>query len=458
MILSRYILKNHITPFIFSLVSLIFIFLLQFLMKFSDRLVGKGLGIWVILKLITFNLAWMVVLVVPMATLVATLMAYGSMSQNNEITIIKSSGTSLHKMMTAPFLASIVLAYLLFVFNNDVLPDANHHAKLLMEDISRQKPTLSLEPGVFSQDVTNYSILVRGIDQKTNFLKDVVIYDYSNPAKINIVTAHKGKIYFSKDQSKLVMDLWNGQIHESDLNQKDFYRKLIFKKHRIIMNSDQFSFQQSAPGGPRGDRELGTGAMLRIVDSLGVLRNNAFKNLSSDSYKYMLADSLLPFAHIKQRKANKPELVYIRALERIRTAKNVILSNYRMVATVQDQINQYWVEIHKKYAIPVACIVFILIGAPLGVMVRKGGFGVAASISLFFFVLYWAFLIGGEKLADRNIITPFWGMWSANIVLGIAGVLLTTKTAQETVTLNLSFLKKLLPRQWRVLQEEEETE
>ncbi len=427
-------------------------------MKFSDRLVGKGLGLWVILKLITFNLAWMVVLVVPMATLVATLMAFGSMSQNNEITIIKSAGTSLHRMMIAPFLASIVLAYLLFLFNNDVLPDANHHAKLLMQDISRQKPTLSLEPGVFSQDVTNYAILVRGIDQKTNYLKDVVIYDYTDPAKINIVTAHKGKIYFSKDQSKLIMDLWNGQIHESDLNQKDFYRKLIFKKHRIIMNSDQFTFQQSAPGGPRGDRELGTGAMLSIVDSLSFLKQSAVNNLTRDSQKYMFADSLLPFEHITQKKANNPELIYIRALERIKTAKNVIMSNYRMDATLQDEINKYWVEIHKKYAIPVACIVFILIGAPLGVMVRKGGFGVAASISLFFFVLYWAFLIGGEKLADRNIITPFWGMWSANILLGIVGILLTTKTVQETVTINLSFLKKLIPKQWREIQNEEAAE
>jgi lipopolysaccharide export system permease protein len=112
------------------------------------------------------------------------------------------------------------------------------------------------------------------------------------------------------------------------------------------------------------------------------------------------------------------------------------------------------VEIHKKYALPVACIVFILIGAPLGVMVRKGGFGVAASISLFFFVIYWAFLIGGEKLADRNIITPFWGMWSANILLSIAGIILTTKTVQETIILNFNFLKKLIPKQWRNLSQD----
>ena len=165
-------------------------------MKFADRLVGKGLDVWVIIKLITFNLAWMVVLVIPMATLVATLMAFGNMSQNNEVTIMKSSGSSLYRMMLAPFLASIVVGYLLFVFNDDVLPDANHHAKLLMEDISRQKPTLSLEPGVFSQEVANYAILVKGINKNTNELQDVVIYDYTDPSQVNIVTARERQDLF----------------------------------------------------------------------------------------------------------------------------------------------------------------------------------------------------------------------------------------------------------------------
>ncbi len=118
-------------------------------MKFADRMVGKGLDGWIITKLIVFNLSWMVVLVVPMATLVATLMAFGNMSQNNEVTIMKSSGVSLYKMMLAPIVASLVLSYLLYLFNNEVLPDANHEAKNLMSDISRTKPTLSLEPGFF---------------------------------------------------------------------------------------------------------------------------------------------------------------------------------------------------------------------------------------------------------------------------------------------------------------------
>lgn len=426
------------------------------MMKFADQLVGKGLGIWVIIKLITFNLAWMVVLVVPMATLVSTLMAFGNMSQNNEITILKASGISLHKMMAAPFIASIIIGYLLFLFNNDVLPDANHQAKVLMEEISRQKPTLSLQPGVFSQDVSNYAILARGIEKNTNELSDVVIYDYTNPVKVDVVTAEKGKIYFSKDQSKLIMDLWNGEIHESDNSQINLYRKLEFKKHRIIMNGDQFSFQQDAPGSSRGDRELSTGAMLVIIDSLNKIRDNAKKLLVNEVNQYLIVGKPQIVPRIPQSNTSSLNISYINTLAKIKTAQNVVIANLRNWQSYQDEINSYKVEVNKKYALPVACIVFILIGAPLGVMVHKGGFGVAASISLFFFVIYWAFLIGGEKLADRDIITPFWGMWSANILLSIVGFILTTKTIQETVNINFASFKKLIPKRWHLIPESTE--
>jgi lipopolysaccharide export system permease protein len=448
MILYKYILKNHFLPFIFSIISLMFIFLLQFMMRFADRLIGKGLDTWIILKLIAFNLAWMLVLVVPMATLVATLMAFGNMSQNNEVTILKASGISLYKMMVAPIIGGIVVGYLLLLFNNDVLPDANHQAKVLMQDISRQKPTLSLEPGVFSQEVSNYAILVRGINKKTSELSNVTIYDYTNPNKINIVTALKGKIFFSKDQTKLIMDLQNGEIHEAGVGQTNLYRKLIFEKHRIAMDADQFSFQQSAPGGPRGDRELSTHDMGIIVDSLKKDRAVFDKSLVSESNKYFFMDSSysinIPFVSNIYTK----DLILSRSIDYVRTVKNFVLANYNKIEGVQKQIDRYMVEIHKKYALPAACIIFILLGAPLGVMVRKGGFGMAASISLFFFVIYWAFLIGGEKLADRDMLSPFWGMWTANVVLGIIGLLLLIRAAKEAVIIKFDFIKKLIPKQW----------
>ncbi|HKB86829.1 MAG TPA: LptF/LptG family permease [Ignavibacteriaceae bacterium] len=455
MVLYKYILRNHLAPFIFSNITLICIFILQFLMKFADRLVGKGLGLFVILKLIAFNLAWMVVLVVPMSTLVATLMAFGNMSQNNEITIIKASGTSLYKMMAAPLFASIVVGYLLLIFNNDVLPDANHQAKILMQDISRQKPTLSLEPGVFSQEVSNYAILAREINQNSNELGEITIYDYSDPREIKVVTAEKGKIYFSKDQTKLIMNLENGEIHESDVSKTNLYRRIRFDRHRIAMDGAQFTFQQSALGSPRGERELSASAMREIVDSLSISEAQYREDLSDEARKYFYVDSTFRKITTPTSTAN-PKMVYTRLLDRLRDEKNTVVSRYKRLEAKKNEVTKYKVEIFKKYALPAACIVFVLIGAPLGTMTKRGGFGVAASISLFFFLIYWAFLIGGEKLAERDFFSAFWGMWSANILLTIAGILLTIKTVREAVTIKFTWIRKIIPKQFR--ESEEDTE
>lgn len=167
-------------------------------MKISDLLIGKGLSFWIISQLIIYSMAWMLVLVVPMAALVSTIMAFGSMAQNNEIAIFKATGISLYKMMIPPLLGSMIVAALLIQFNNNIYPHTNHQARLLLQNITQQKPTLSLVPGVFSQDVQNYSILVRSINPETSELENLTIYDYSDPYKTNIVTAERGKIYFQK--------------------------------------------------------------------------------------------------------------------------------------------------------------------------------------------------------------------------------------------------------------------
>jgi len=455
MIAHRYILKAHFIPFVFSTITLMGIFLLQFLMKFADRLVGKGLDTWLLTKLVVFNLSWMLVLVIPMATLVSTLMAYGNFSQNNEITILKSSGVSLYKMMRAPFFASIVLAVLLFLFNDQVLPDANHQARMLMSDISQQKPTLSLESGFFSQEVSNYAILVRSINEKTNELTGVTIYDYTTPTKINVVTANRGKIYFTSDQKNLIMDLWDGEIHESDVKNSGLYRKLVFNKHRIVMDGSQFSLHQSQ-GGIRGERELGVDTMKSIVNNLKADKKEYITNLDKETNKYFFVDSSSSAVYQNPTPIIKDKLAILRVLDKLRAAKSVVISKVRSINWTEREIEKYDVEIHKKYAIPAACIIFILIGAPLGVMVKKGGFGVAASISLLFFLIYWAFLIGGEKLAERGFFSPFIGMWAANILLGLLGIILTIKTNRETVTLRFTLLKKLIPKRLRITQETDE--
>lgn len=427
------------------------------MMKFADRLVGKGLDFWVIVKLIVYNLSWMVVLVVPMATLVSTLMAYGALSQNNEITIMKSSGVSLYRMILPAFLAGIVVAFLLYEFDDRVLPDANHQAKILMSDISRTKPTLSLEPGFFSQEVNNYAILVRGIDQKTNDLYQITLYDYSNPSKVNVVTAEKGKIFFSKDQSKLIMDLYNGEIHESNAQNTTMYRILEFQKHIITMNADQFSFQQSGPVS-RGEREMSVADMQFISDSLNKILATQKLDAEKETKRYLFRDSNYVNRAPLRNASQNPELVYLRAIEKIKTAKNILAANISRMDWTKREIEKYDVEIYKKFSLPAACIVFVLIGAPLGIMVRKGGFGVASGISLFFFLIYWAFLIGGEKLAERGFFSPFIGMWAANFVLGLIGIFLIVKTNKEVKNISFNFLLKLIPERFRQIETTVENE
>ncbi len=408
-----------------------------------------------IVKLISYNLAWMVVLVVPMAVLVASLMAFGGMSQRNEIAVMKASGISTYRMILPTFLASIVIAYLLVQFNNHVYPNANHAAKNLMIDISNKKPTLSLVPGVFSTEVDNYAILARKIDQKTNLLEDITLYDYSDRKSLNIVTAKKGKIYFASDQEKLILDMQNGEIHSTDNFDENLYRKIVFENHKIAMPASQFTFKQSNVGTSRSERELGAPKMQLIVDSLSGVKKRYIKihddflagNFNIDTVRSRLTS---------ETTSSGSRRMFLQIENKMRNDKNNILSGIRRLVRNQAEINKYKVEIHKKYSLPVACIVFILIGAPLGTMTRKGGFGMAAGISLIFFTIYWAFLISGEKLADRGLFSPFWGMWSANFILGALGVYLTYKTARERVTLNFDFLKKLLPKNFRNIQRNNE--
>ena len=309
------------------------VFLLQFMMKFADRLVGKGLDTWLIIQLIVYNLSWMLVLVVPMASLVATLMAFGNLSQNNEVTVLKSSGISLYKMMLAPMFAGVVVAVLLFLFNDYVLPDANHQAKILMSDISRKKPTLSLEEGFFSQEVSNYAILVRKINNKTNELRDVTIYDYSNPAEINVVTAEKGKIFFSQDQKNLIMDLQNGEIHESEVRNSTMYRKLVFSKHRIIMNAEQFSFQQSS-GVLRGEREMSVDTMRSIVDNYEIEKKENYTRLENDLAKYFFLDSTSADVYLKVKVQTK-----CRIEQNVTPASAIYNTNKKFVVMIDQLAN-----------------------------------------------------------------------------------------------------------------------
>lgn len=450
-LLYRYLLRALVGPFLFSFFTLMFLFLLQFVMKFIDQLVGKGLTAWVIIELIALNLAWMMVLVVPMSVLVATLMAFGELSSRNEITAMKAGGVSIRRMIAPVLAAAGILAVLLVLFFNDVLPEANHRAKTLAMDIRRKKPTLSLVPGLFSRDIAGYTIIVRKTFEKTNDLEGITLYDHTNPGLSVVVTAERGAISFSPDFRKLILDLHRGEIHTLDLQNVTAYRRLRFVDHRIAMNVEGFDFERTTEGTfIRSDRELSAGQMRVIVDSLQTARAALLGDLRTTMERD--AEALLagrttpppiPGASFPPAAGARRAQIHARMMS------TYVESEALRLEGLATQINQYMVEVHKKYAIPAACLVFVLIGLPLGTMARRGGFGVAATLSLGFFLLYWSFLIGGEKLADRGLLSPAVGMWAANVLLACVGLYLTVRIGRETVVIPWEALRRFVPRRWR---------
>jgi lipopolysaccharide export system permease protein len=448
--LSLHILRAHIGPFLFSLCTIMFVFLLQFIMKFIDQLVGKGLSWMIIGELIALSLAWMVVLAVPMAVLVASLMAFGNMSAQNEVTAMKASGLSLYRMILPVALVSLIVTYLLIQFNNYVLPEANHRVKVLMVDIRRIKPTLSIIPGLFSQDLQGYSILARKKYEQSNDLEGLTIYDYTDPSTNVVVTAERGKVSFTPDYRKLIMDLSDGEIHQVSTTDRSMYRRMRFIKHRIIMNAEGFDFERSNEDAlSRGDREMSAAEMIGIVDSLRHDMLSGRRRLLQKQADHSFPIQRLPFPGGAQNFTALHQQAVFLALSETRRIENDVDNQLMIEKYDEDQINSYLVEIHKKYSIPVACLVFVFIGAPIGIMAKRGTFTVATSLSFGFFLLYWASLIGGEKLADRGIIPPWVGMWTANILLGMFGVYLTLRMGRENTTINWSSMRRFVPSSWR---------
>lgn len=413
--------------------TLIFLFLFQFIIRTIDQLVGKGLSLWVITQLIALNLAWMLTLAVPMSVLVASLMAFGSLSSSNEITVMKASGVSLNRLMVPVLILAGLITYLMVLFNNDVLPEANHQARLLLGDISRTKPTFILESGKFSEDISGVKILVKKTFENNNNLEGVFIYDYSNPTVRNLVTAKRGDIGFTEDFKSIIMNLEDGEIHQlNNIDFSDKYRKVKFEKHRLIFDSEGFGFKRTGDNSfIRGDRELSATAMNKIIDSIKVELVRSNENFSRNIFLNNKKLSSLVYRDtiIRRDTSGKSvDTLYNNVANILRTKEHIRMQS-TYIKQVNAQMDAYQVEIYKKYSIPFACLIFAMIGAPLGYRVKKGGFGIAAGLSLLFFLIYWAALIGGEKLADRNLVTPFIGMWLVNIFLGLFGLYLMFKSS-----------------------------
>lgn len=465
MILYRYIVKEHMLPFLYSFLVVVFIFTMQLAVQLLRKILYKGLDWAVVSELFLIQMAWMVVLAVPMAVLVSSLMAFGKMSADNEIMAIKASGQNLVYLLTPVISAGCVLTVIMIFFHNNILPDANHKASNLMSDISRKKPAAMIEPGILIKDFQNYSILVDKVNTKEGTLKGVRIFSDIQDEDPATTVADSGRLLLTKDEKYLQLDLYNGETHSKTVEEEQSNFYLARFKRQVIYIPNVDSELKRTERQYRGDREKSSKDLLADVEKFRENHKNYLNrhNKSIDDFKAKIVsiDSLRYDTLVKE----KPTLDSIKNLEqwftkfakRERNATRTITRKqknserfYRQATREKKRINQFLVEVHKKFSISFACIVFLLIGAPLGIMAKKGGFTVGISYSIFFFILFWALLILGESTADNLRVNPALAMWMPNIILGIFGIIIILKMVKETTFINykaiISVFKKILPK------------
>lgn len=472
MILYRYIIKEMIFPFIISLCIIVFLFVMQQMVLLLEKIFAKGLDPAIVAEMFIIQLGWIIALAIPMSILIATLWTFGRMSGDNEITSIKASGQSLFPIMIPVFVASLILTVLLIFFNEQILPDANHRTANLFSDISRKRPAAFIEPGILIKDFTGYTLHTREVDPRTGILKGVRIFTDDPMQDPSITTADSGKIRMTPDQQFLELTLYNGETHSTSRKNPSEYFVGKFEQQLICIKNVNSQMERSNSS-YRGDREKSSAMMMSEVDELkksneqiltefNVVIDSSLKMIKRlDSLSTVYRDSN------KTAKARDTTVGLISWLSSLKYNNKIATREINERGEYVDrllrrkhsndlQISQYMVEVHKKYAIPVACLVFVLIGAPLGIMARRGGLTVGASYSLLFFLINWVCLIGGETLADKMIIPPAVAMWSGNVIVGVFGIILMILMLRET-TIDYSFFigwwKSLMGKEQKVMKQ-----
>jgi lipopolysaccharide export system permease protein len=530
-IISKYVLREHVGPLTFALTALTSLMLLQFISRQFGELVGKGLPWPVIGEFFLLSIPFTVALTVPMSVLVAVLYAFSRLAGENEVTAMKASGVSPWRLVSPAVGGGLFCAFALLVFNDQVLPRANHRLKTLQDDISQTKPTFLLKEQVINSVVEGKYYLKAGkIDRgsEKNLLKEVVIYDLADPTRRRTIYADNGAIQLSPNGKDLVLDLFHGQMQELASDKPGQLNRLFFQ-HDLIRFKDVASgdFKQSEAGtSSKSDREMsvcemqrrlwqasgsyeaarreyeatlrpdtsssadsraaasalglapvrvpeprGIGwAYCRVVDLLHVkdveaatlparqapaaqgrvqapapgVRQGAPRRDSAGRVVPRTADRFVPSRKVitpaplgppgpsgaaAMRRAIQSRAVPDSQMHRARVAEAKL-----RLDIAQRARNRYEIEIHKKFSLAAACVIFVIIGAPIAVRFPRGGVGLVIGVSLLVFALYYVGLIGGESLANEGIIPPFWAMWGTNVILTFVGVILFLRMGRDSTS------------------------
>lgn len=431
-VLTRYLLRLHIGPFLFALSSLTLLLLLDQVSKKFERLVGKGLHWTVVGEVFLYSIPFILAQTLPMAVLIAVLYTFNRLALDNEITAIKAGGIPVHRILVPLVVAGSVLAGGMLWFNNTVLPESNHRLQVLFTSIGQKMPTFELREQTVNEVLPGQLYLqVARIDRLRSGLHDVALYDERVAGRSRTIYADSGQMAYNEPQTDLYLVLHDGVLQEQMVTKPHSFNQMHFGRLLMRVEGVTNEFQRDELGGWRSDREM----------TIGQMREEVAKSLEQieqthrESREYAVALAQAYARGIPPLTVPKVDSLVSSRIAGIANQENspweVVsrYSSYRMqLAAARSQANRYRVEIQKKYSIPAACIVFVLLGAPIALRYPLGGVAMVVAVSFGVFCAYYVALVGGEQFADRLIISPFWAMWGPNVLFGAAGVVLLWRT------------------------------
>jgi len=443
-LIYRHLLASAAGPFFFGWFVITFVLMIDVLFRYVDLFVSKGVPFLLATKVLGLSLGYTFALSVPMAVLIAILMSVGQLATDHEITAMKACGISLVTVLRPLLFGAFVIGGLLTAYNHYVFPRSNHTLTNLLYDINRKKPMLKIRAHRFTQMNDRLTIYVGHKNDRTGEIEDVRIFEKEKPGDLSprLTLAARGRIIPDHNTDSMLIELYDGETHDiPDQNHPERYQVVRFQRQNMRLVNMERDFRQSGRTA-RNDREMDLNDLRTAAasershqDQVGIRVRESSTSLLSKSLRVLNPDlraSVLGNAPPDSAGKNaffgrldRSVLSDIARLGDQARHQTHLLESYRAREA------RYNVEFHKKFAIPFACVVFALLGVPMAITSARSGKGISISLALAVYFIYYIFLMGGEKLADRGRLDPFTAMWSANIILLVLGIPLFVKKVCE---------------------------
>lgn len=461
-----FILKSYVGPLILTFFIALFILVMQFLWKYVDDLVGKGLEWHVIIRLLMYASSTFVPLALPLAILLSSIMTFGNLGENYELVAMKAAGISLRKIMKPLIILSIVISIGAFMFSNYLLPIANLKFHSLLYDVRQKKLALNIKEGIFYNGIEGFTIRIGDKDQDKNIIRDVMIYNHSKRmGNTQLTTAEWGKMELAPDKSTLIFTLYDGFSYEEVTDRANYkvnrpFQRTSFKEQIKRFSGLDFGMSRTDETLFRNNYQMMNLFQLQssrdsLFGELDVRKKKFYKSVNEKYAIYNQLDSMPQlkdtatidtawmFAQLK--KSDKKNAIDF-ALQSARAIKNNIVYSKNDFEKREERIRKHDIEWQRKFTLSIACLILFFIGAPLGAIIRKGGLGMPVVVSIFFFVIFHIISITGEKYARAGLIEPYIAMWMASAVLLPIGIFLTYKATTDSPLLESDSWNKLFKK------------